>query len=127
VKYHLSNGQLKSLLIRHTPIRIALPAPEHDPPDWLEWARAVMDDDIHDRIVAAEPAVIAIGPHRAAEGLGSIIGEIEPRDRSLIWLCEVCIVNLQPLKKLHPPTRLQWPKSVDTASGRWPLEKDENE
>ena len=127
MKYHLSNGQLKSLLIRHTPIRIALPAPEDDPPDWLEWARSVMDQDIRDRIVRAEPQVIAVGPVGSRDGLAGVIGEIEPLDRSLIWLVEVCIVDLQPRKKLHPPARLQWPKSVDTPSGRWPIERDENE
>lgn len=120
IHYHLSSGQLKSLLLRHTPIRIALPAPEDDPPDWLAWARSVLDDDVQDHLVSAVPDVIAVGPGAGHEGLESVIGRIEPRDRSLVWMVEVVVCDLDPVKILHPRARTQWPKSVDTSGGRWP-------
>ena len=123
MQYHLSGRQLKSLLIRHTPICIALPAPEDDPPDWLAWARSVLDADVRTHLVSAEPDVITLGPGRGSDGLASVIGEIEPRDRSIVWQVEVVICDLNPIKSLHKRERLQWPKCVDTESGRWPREQ----
>jgi hypothetical protein len=120
--YHLSSRQTKALLIRHTPLQIAIPAPEVDPPDWLEWARSVMDSDIRDHITRAVAGVIAVGPPRGSDGLASVIGEIDPHDRSLVWMVEVVLLDIQPIKSLHPCLRLQWPKCVDTAGVRWPLE-----
>lgn len=121
--YHLSGGQLKSLLVRHTPIKIALPSPEEDQDDFMKWAKSVMDDDVREYLFSAETDVIAVGPGRGAEGLSSVIGEIDPRDRSIVWMVEIIVCHFKPRKSLHPCARLQWPKSVDTASGRWPLEK----
>lgn len=120
--YHLSNAQRKELLVRGTPLAIALPTPIDDPPDWLAWARAALGDE--GQYVSRRPEIIsmAVGPRKSDAGLTSVIGGfVDALTEPFCWLVEVAIVELDPpTAPRHKRAKVQWPGSVQTKYGRWP-------
>jgi hypothetical protein len=123
--YYLSSAQHKQLTDRMGPLRIALPAPQDDPADWLQWARSVISEKHRQYVVDAWPEVITVSPSRGG-GLDGVIGSIETRDADFAWGVEAVLCDLDPpMEARHPRSRPQWPARVDTqtASGTWPKER----
>lgn len=120
--YHLSNAQRKELLVRGTPLAIAIPVPMDDPPDWLAWAQAGLGD--LGRYVSRAPEIMSlpVGPLRSDSGLTSVIGGfVEASPDSLYWIVEVAVVELDPPdKSRHKRSKVQWPGSVQTKYTTWP-------
>lgn len=122
MNFRLSNTQKKELLIRATPLRIALPTPPEDPDNWLQWARTSLLEEgkyvtgvFVDRISVTTPS---------SQGLGSVIGSIvhgEPAYDSLTWGVDVAICNLDPpASPRHDRLPVQWPLYAETNGSRWP-------
>lgn len=120
--FRLSNTQKKELLIRATPLRIALPTPPEDPDNWLQWARRSLLEEgkyvtgvFVDRVFVTTPSI---------QGLGSVIGSIvhgEPADDNLTWGVDAAICNLDPpAPPRHGRLPVQWPLYAEHNGVRWP-------
>ena len=123
--YHLSSAQHKQLTDRMGPLCIALPAPEVDPPDWLEWAKSMISEKHRQYVTQAVVTTITVGPPQG-DGLTGVIGQIDPPDKTFSWGVEVVLCDLDPpMKSRHLRSKPQWPASVDTGKpfGRWPRER----
>lgn len=121
MKYHLSSRQAKELVLRATPLEIALPAPPNDPPDFLEWARSALIQ-YGEYIVTAEPTTLYVTPNDGdgLSGLIGMIGDQPPRGVFCITV-EVVICELDPpVKARRERTRCQWPGCAVLGERRWP-------
>jgi len=125
--YRLSNNQRKELLVRGTPLAIAIPAPFSDPEDWLAWAKQSLGDEGQYVHKVPEVMMLPVGPPNTDSGLASIIGNLATAtEQPFHWLVEVAIVELDPpLSSRHKRSKVQWPGSVDTetAAGVFPRQK----
>jgi hypothetical protein len=122
--YRLSTRQRKDLLARAQTLRIALPAPADDPPDWVAWARSALDPLDQEYVTAAEVDVLTVRPPMGRDGLASVIGDITTDDHAgLCWRVEVVIVTLEPLGGArHAAGQVRWPGSARIAGLTWPRE-----
>ena len=113
ITYELSNRQRKSLLVRGTPIRIALPVPPHAIDDPADWARSVLPVDLRQCVVRAEESEITVDPRVGGDHLSGVLGAIVDYDRDQPrWLVTVMavIVEMSPHNPRHKPeTAIQWP------------------
>jgi hypothetical protein len=127
MRFHLSNSQIKNLIIRSTPLAIALPAPPVDPPDWLEWARhAIVQYGEH--ISTVEPCVLTVSRNgQDGDGLAGYIGSIhnEPPE-GFCWGVDAVVCHLDPpVKPRRERLRVQWPGCAMKGDRRWPEPKSD--
>jgi len=128
MRFRLSNAQRKDLLIRGTPLAVALPVPVTDPDDWFEWARkSLCEEGIY--VAGVDVQTITVAPPSGA-GLTGIIGRIVHDDAAnadvLTWGVEVLVCDLDPpTKPRQPRKRLQWPQYAESIAGKWPAEPAE--
>jgi hypothetical protein len=112
ITYELSNRQRKSLLVRGTPLRIALPVPPHEIEDPMSWAQSVLPRDVRQYVRSAEEQEITVDPLTIGENLTGVLGAIREYDRDQPrWLLTVVVVvvTLEPDDIRHKPERLAWP------------------
>ena len=125
MRYHLSNGQRKELLLRGTPLAIAIPAPPEDPPNWLEWARNVIVED-GQHVVSAEPCTVTVSRSGIeGDGLTGFIGTIhEGTPDFFCWGVDAVVCHLDPPgSSRRDRKRVQWPATAVRGDQRWPEPK----
>jgi hypothetical protein len=123
MRFRLSTAQRKDLLIRGIPLRIALPAPADDPPDWFPWAkRALGEEGIYLRNVVVESILVAPPSGGGLTGvIGRIVHDEDSNAENLTWLIEVVLCDLNPpTKPRHRRKRPQWPQSAEHNGQKWP-------
>lgn len=110
--YYLSNRQAKELLVRHTRLRVALPAPVETPGDLIAWAKSVLPGDVSPLVTHAEETelVCAIQKKRNPQAtLTDHIGGIVGPDATYPVICIAAIVvTLTPRQQRHERDRIQW-------------------
>lgn len=126
IKYHLSNGQEKELILRGQQLQIALPVPPHEVDDPADWARSVLDEDIAECVTAAvedevwcvAPAVTARSNSTLSAHWGSITGE--PAGKLSLRVV-VILVTLTPTRRFRG-TRpgISWPSHLTFFGDRYP-------
>lgn len=123
IRFELSNGQKKALLIRAQPLRIALPAPAIAPENWLLWARESLWE--HGRLITGviQDHIDVCSP--SGQGMSGVIGRIVRQDETpvLTWGVDVIICNVDPpVKARHPREVVQWPgRAFNVETGQeWP-------
>lgn len=121
MKYHLSSNQAKELVLRATPLEIALPAPPDDPPDWLAWARNAIVQ-FGEYVVSAEPTVLYVTPN-TGDGMAGVIGCIgdQPPKGTFFFSVEAVLCELDPpVAARRERQRCQWPGCAMLGDQRWP-------
>jgi hypothetical protein len=127
--YALSSRQKKSLLVRGTPLLIALPLPATPPDDLLAHARAAITGVEPSLIVSAteEEILVQLPALAGTKSLASIFGEI--CDRAAPNLPEpltvvVIVARLEPRGSRHKPDPIAWPATYQDSQGTiWPKEQ----
>jgi len=138
MRFILSNTQKKDLLIRNTPILVALPAPAEDPEDWLTWARESIIDQ-GDCVTFACPELLTVAPSPGRAGLDGFFGQIVSHARigndvkswdvsddpsmahKLTLRVDAVICYLEPTKARRAcSTRPAWPGIVLHNNQQWP-------
>jgi len=123
--FRLSNRQRKELLIRATPLLVALPAPRDCPESdsgMLAWARRSLPEDSgHVRRAYREDLCVA---PPCGDGLSAVIGQIvQGRSAGLCWWVDCVLVELDPpTQPRHPRTRAAWPAAAVTEQRQWPAD-----
>lgn len=121
MKYHLSSRQSKELMLRATPLEIALPAPPDDPPDWVAWARNAIVQ-FGEFVKEAEPCVLYVTPNNG-DGLSGVIGCIgdqPPRGQFYFGVDAVVCKLDPPVAARRDRLRCQWPGCAILGDQRWP-------
>ncbi len=127
--FRLSNRQRKDLMIRQVSLKIVLPVPSEDPPNWKRWARQMLPDEAASIAHVSEPQSIPVACSSVADadGLADYIGrlDITPDDQRLQIMVEVVVVTLTPpgSKVRHRSSKLEWPGSYDFGDVRLPPKK----
>lgn len=125
IKYHLSTGQKKDLLINDLRVTIALPVPPHEIDDPIDWARSVLDEDIAECVThAAEDEVWCLAPsvtNRSDATLSAHWGQVvtEP-DRKLCLRVVVVLVTLTPLHCRGVRPGISWPSHLTFLGSVYP-------
>jgi hypothetical protein len=128
-QYILSNAQQKDLLIRKTPVILALPAPPDEPADPVDWARSVLQEDVRELITGVRLELLQVAPYPAGprdtltQLLGAIVEE-PPADQWTIWV-DAALVTLAPQYPRHPAGKPQWPLAVLIGGRRVPPKVDQ--
>lgn len=117
IKYHLSNGQKKDLILQGRRVTIALPVPPHEIDDPIEWARSVLDEDAAECVtLAVEDELWCLAPsvtNRSDATLSAHWGQIvtEP-DRKLCIRVVVVLVTLTPRNCRGTRPGISWPSHL---------------
>jgi hypothetical protein len=132
IKYHLSNGQKKDLLLQGRRVTIALPVPPHEIDDPIDWARSVLDEDIAERVThAVEDEVWCLAPsvtNRSDATLSSHWGRvvIDP-DRKLCLRVVAVVVTLTPRNCRGTRPGISWPSHLTFLGEVYPARIDHAE
>ena len=110
------------MLIRHSPLLLALPWPPDEVADLVDWARSVLPPDIRPLVREAREIWIRVVPHvhgdpsTLSEALGTIGGRVGE------WsvLMVVVEVLVSPERPRHSPMPLAWPAHVVHNGRRFP-------
>ena len=129
IKYHLSNGQKKDLLLQGRRVTIALPVPLHEIDDPIDWAHSVLDEDAAERVThAIEDEVWCLAPavtNRSDFTLSAHWGSItrEP-DGNLCLRVVVVVVTLTPRNCRGVRPGISWPSHLTFLGDVYPARID---
>lgn len=117
--YQLSNAQRKELLVRATPVFLALPAPPRDPRDPIDWARSVLPSDVRHLVHTADQESVEVAPkptgprNTLTDVLGAIVGPKPPASLYTVWIDCIVVCLLPPGDEArHKGGPVQWPVNV---------------
>lgn len=133
IKYHLSNGQKKDLILQGRRVTIALPVPPHEIDDPIDWARSVLDEDIAECVTAAaEDEVWCLAPSVSSQSnatLSAHWGQVATHpDGRLCLRVVVVLVTLTPPRNCRG-TRpgISWPSHLTFLGEVYPARIDHAE